>query len=226
MDIVRVGQQHRESDVSAVIEQLKARARHREHATDGADVITPRIYPPATAALVDAAEETLGFALPPLLRRIYLEVGNGGFGPGYGLLGVLGGAVDDTGRNIIDLYRMFREPERDDPMWQWPAQLLPICHLGCAMYGCVDCTDPNGAVTWWEPNPREPGDPVDLFLVPVAPSLEAWLWAWLRNEDWMSPAYETSALKRWQDDYDARLDNQRQAVTNGADGGFKQLRLL
>ena len=29
-----------------------------------------------------AAEAALGFALPPLLRRLYLEVSNGDFGPG------------------------------------------------------------------------------------------------------------------------------------------------
>jgi hypothetical protein len=193
-----------------LVDRLKERSKDPQLATEGADIIAPTIYPPATAAMIEAAEQTLGFGLPPLLRQIYLEVGNGGFGPGYGLIGVPGGAVDSTGDSIVDrrgsdstgdsiveMYQWFRRPERDDSTWKWPAQLLPVCHLGCAMYACVDCSDPDGAVTWWEPNPRERGDPVDLYLIPVGRSLEGWLWAWLRNEDWMSGAYGASPLLRW-----------------------------
>ncbi len=52
---------------------------------------TPPQYGVATIGALDAAEAELGFALPALLRRLYLEVENGGFGPGAGLLGVEGG---------------------------------------------------------------------------------------------------------------------------------------
>ena len=194
--------------MTALIDQLIARIEDPKLATDGADVSAPTIFPPATHAMVDAAEQALGFALPPVLRRIYLEVGNGGFGPGYGLMGVPGGAVDDTGYHIVDLYQWFREADHEDPAWQWPAKLLPVCYLGCAMYGCVDCGDAKGAVTWWEPNPREPGEPVDLFLIPVAPSLEEWLWAWLHDEDWMGLAYAASALIQRRNSYDVQGEGQ------------------
>jgi hypothetical protein len=55
---------------------------------------------PATPATVAEAEELAGRPLPPLLRRLYLEVGNGGFGPGYGLLGLRDGYRAD-GRNAL-----------------------------------------------------------------------------------------------------------------------------
>jgi len=42
---------------------------------------------PASPEAVDEAEEAFGFPLPGLLRRLYAEVGNGGFGPGYGIPG-------------------------------------------------------------------------------------------------------------------------------------------
>jgi hypothetical protein len=40
---------------------------------------------PASRAAVAKAEEAIGYPLPALLRRLYLEVGNGRFGPGYGI---------------------------------------------------------------------------------------------------------------------------------------------
>jgi hypothetical protein len=46
----------------------------------------PRI-PPATLSAVQCAESLLGAALPDLLRRLDLEVSNGGFGPAYGIVG-------------------------------------------------------------------------------------------------------------------------------------------
>jgi hypothetical protein len=37
---------------------------------------------PTSVAAIEMAERHLGYPLPRLLRRLYLEVGNGGFGPG------------------------------------------------------------------------------------------------------------------------------------------------
>jgi hypothetical protein len=52
----------------------------------------------------------MGFSLPPLLGRLWVEVANGGFGPGYGLLGLNGGcAADVVNLTLPDLYRLYVE---------------------------------------------------------------------------------------------------------------------
>jgi hypothetical protein len=182
-----------------LIEQLKNRINDSERATEGATIIAPVIYPVTSIPTLGGAEKSLGFTFPPLLRQIYLEVANGGFGPGYGLLGIPGGATDDTGYNAVELYHSFRRSVSDDPMWQWPSHLVPVCYLGCAMYACIDCTTVAGAMVWFEPNPRDPGEPLHRFLIPVASSLELWLTMWLNDEDWMGPAYVQSELYRGND---------------------------
>ena len=48
-------------------------------------------YPPATEKHLRSTDAALGFPLPPLLRALYAQVANGGFGPFYGLIGVRGG---------------------------------------------------------------------------------------------------------------------------------------
>src|SRR5215510_6467043 len=89
------------------------------------------------------------------MKRIYIEIGNGGFGPGYGLIGLTNGAPDDIGKIAPEIYNQLRSADRDDPNWKWPHGLLPICHWGCAILSCVDCTDPNFRMRIFDPNVRE-----------------------------------------------------------------------
>lgn len=137
---------------------------------------------PASAAALDSAERSLGLRLPVLLRRLYAEIANGGFGPGYGLLGVPPeGATDDLGKNLVSLYQTYREA--DDPHWTWPVGLVPVAHLGCAMYACVNAATQPAGVIWFEPNGHELGTPWDASFIPLADSLETWLQTWLDGRD-------------------------------------------
>lgn len=98
-----------------------------------------QLYPPAPPAELDESERRLGFRLPQAVRRLYGLVANGGFGPGYGLLGLLAGAVDEFGHSAVDSYLAHRREGEADRRWQWPWGLLPVCTWGCAVYSCVDC---------------------------------------------------------------------------------------
>ncbi len=87
-------------------------------------------FEPASAEAIEEAEKSLDFALPPILRRVLLEIGNGGFGPGHGLLGVSGGATDEHGNSLVDLYDGLSATNPEDPVWSWPEHLVPICPWG------------------------------------------------------------------------------------------------
>lgn len=45
---------------------------------------------PLPAEAVERAEAALGFTLPPLLTALYTRIANGGFGPEYGLMPLIG----------------------------------------------------------------------------------------------------------------------------------------
>lgn len=92
---------------------------------------TPPLYPMATTAALDAAEDAIGSALPELLRRLFSEVENGGFGPGAGLVGVEGGHTDVDGRTLGASYAALRSRG-------WPEGVLPLCDLGDAAWSCLD----------------------------------------------------------------------------------------
>ena len=99
--------------------------------------------PPATAAQIAEAETALGFALPIELRSLYLDIANGGFGPGDGLYSL----AELTGQ----YHDMTSEPF--GPQGQpWPANFLAIAHDDPGEI-CVDRT--SGAVIVWDPEAIE-----------------------------------------------------------------------
>jgi len=131
-----------------------------EGSLDWLPPIPTLLYPPATEEQLQATEEILEFSLPPLLRALYKQVANGGFGPGYGLLGALGGG-DEAGWVITDEYlirkgkkqsidllacerRTFKKDNDSHkyltdreiivPQGFWPDRLLPISHNGCGLF--------------------------------------------------------------------------------------------
>lgn len=146
-------------------------------------------YPPVSQAVVAAAEAQLGFPLPPLLKRLYLEVCNGGIGPSYGIGGLEGGypfAFPWGDRTLVQFYRDMRGESEDvaammgfDPeelpegegIPEWPGHMLPIVDDGDWQLYCVDCTRADYPVLFyigyeykWEPR---------------SPSLNQWLEEWV-----------------------------------------------
>lgn len=110
-----------------IIERVTAHLRER----------AVEVWPPASADAIRACEQSLGFSLPPLLKAVYLNVGNGWSAPGYGFIGVAGGRPSDLG----DLGATYQEVRRgaDYLKLDWPEQLLPFCEWGCNIFSCVDC---------------------------------------------------------------------------------------
>ncbi|MCB9849288.1 MAG: SMI1/KNR4 family protein [Phycisphaerales bacterium] len=138
-------------------------------------------YSPIDSAKLHEAEQQLGFSLPESLKSLYSKVANGGFGPGYGIFGLLGGAPLDTGDSVVSLYQQFRMPDPDDPTWCWPERVLPICHWGCAIYSCADCSTAECKMISFDPNGCGPGAWDKAWNFEAA-SLAKWLIAWLNGD--------------------------------------------
>jgi hypothetical protein len=138
-----------------------------------------KLCPIATDAAIDAAERQLGFQLPEALRALYTQVGNGGFGPGFGIMGLAGGHTDDLGDDVIRAHLLFAKSRPSRPNWLWPGQLLRLTHWGCAIYSCVDCSKPEAPVIVWDPNCWIEGNAApDSAMAQESPSLEAWIADW------------------------------------------------
>ena len=126
---------------------------------------------PASIDAVEAAERRFGHAFPSLLRRLYLEVGNGGFGPGYGIMGFPRVTMTRTPARSPTLGH--RNTARPDSK-----SLFPLCTWGCGIYSFVDCTDTEARMWAWDPNPA-PHDDIGKALFQEELSLREWLGRWV-----------------------------------------------
>lgn len=155
-------------------------------------------FPPATEEQLQATEEALGFPLPPMLRALYTQVANGGFGPAYGITGARGGfyfgedgryaTVDmctdsDPSVEYIDLaayenrHGNPREIELQRSMW--PAHFLHLCYTGCGEDYYLD--GKSGRVYHLSyGNDDEQG--FTYLFSREADSLVEWLEHWLQDE--------------------------------------------
>ena len=129
--------------------------------------------PPASEDAIAAAEAELGFALPAALRRLYLEVADGGVGPGGGIFGL--------SELVAKHHEMTDEPV--GPQGQaWPPALLPIQGDDWDLV-CLDRE--SGRLVYWDLEELDDDDelPPDnptwaASFVPEADDLETWLGAW------------------------------------------------
>ena len=97
------------------------------------------LYPPAPAEAIRRADEALGFPLPAALTAIYRKLANGGFGPGFGILGVEGGYTDPDlgGLTLIEFHQWILGAAKS-----WPHQLLTVCNLGGNTRYAIECGQP------------------------------------------------------------------------------------
>jgi hypothetical protein len=148
----------------------------------------------ATEEQLRLSEEVMGFSYPPLLRTLYLQVANGGFGPAYGLFGAFCGFRDtirgkETGEDFlqnsviqpsflckedfIDVEQY--EEQNGDPKMigcdptVWSKYFMYLCDWGCGRSSYLHAH--NGRV-YYE---------VEDYVFRQTESLEEWLERWLQE---------------------------------------------
>ena len=147
----------------------------QEFATAEAEGLLDRISPPpprAIPAAIEVAETLIGTGLPKLLKEL-CTIANEGFGPGYGLLGLRDGFIDDRHRTAVDILA-----EVPQGLWPgMPAGLLPLCHWGCAT--APSSTVPRDGSAAGTPTPVGPDDDVPFFAQEYV--LDTWIETWLNG---------------------------------------------
>ncbi|MFD0263895.1 SMI1/KNR4 family protein [Kitasatospora indigofera] len=165
------------ADDDALLERLRALARSAEGTDATRGHLPDQPFPPVTKTEVEQVERELGYGLPLLLRRVYTEVGDGGFGPENGLASLMP-------RRIPEWYQpdwpCATSPDTRHPEWGLPASWLFLTGGGCSMQWHVSLIAIDNPVLLWDADGWEPDwseNPHDGLRY-AAPSLREWLWTW------------------------------------------------
>ncbi len=125
---------------------------------------------PVSDEALDNAERIIGYPLPRLLRRLYREVANGGFGPFSGVEGVEGGYTSDAG--MLTDYIQWRDEEIPEDFPAWMPGVVSFCDFGCAMWALLDCRTAEGKMLFLD----------EGTLYPLDLTLAQWFELWLAGE--------------------------------------------
>jgi hypothetical protein len=151
---------------------------------------------PISVEAFENEERRLGIRLPPLLKRLYTEVGNGGFGPGYGLLSMT--PLSSADHPIFYFYSTFRAA-RNKYQAEWAEGIVPINDWGDLILSCVDisanCADP--PVVRFEPNMPKAAT-FDYLngarfrgagMIPESEKMSTWFEDWINGQEMFNRPY-------------------------------------
>jgi len=170
------------SKEDVLLERVKERIRDPKRFVDLPDVVNKKykLYPPVSLLDLEIAERRLGFPLPRLLSKLYLLIGNGGFGPGYGLLALNNMGAKNYHLNLVDEYlEMTHHTLPDYP--PWPPRILTVCDWGDGITSVLNANDPVCPVLRFHGDKYEEG-PWEKVMITEASSLQEWIEDWLDNK--------------------------------------------
>ena len=152
-----------------------------------------KTLPPLTKNEWQKVLDQIGFNPGTFISQLYLTVGSGFVGPGYGTLRA------DTTSEAFSLvtYNLARQStHKKYPSRYWPKGLLALINWGCAIVSCVDCTTDNLEVVRLDPHlySERLRDWSRCFRLESA-SLYEWWERWLKGEE--LGVSDTLAFPRW-----------------------------
>lgn len=147
-----------------------------------ADAPRGPLFPPISMADLDKAEHRIGRRFPELLRRVYTEVANGGFGPDSGLASMTDG--NRAPGHLIDWPSAVGIHERNRARGV-PASWLHLAYGGCTMEWHLSLTAVGNPVLLYDADGWVPGwgEGAHDGLRHASASLRSWLWTWADGRD-------------------------------------------
>ena len=131
---------------------------------------------PVTELEMAKAETRLGFSLPLLVRNLYMQVADGGYGPGNGV-------IELDGHDYTLVESRLRMNEETEPDWMWPPRFVQFVSWGCHYVSGIDCAHSCCPVIFYDHDLAVGDATLSDCLFPEADSLEEWLEAWLNGEN-------------------------------------------
>lgn len=163
-----------------LFEQIQARASNPETRIDMTGFSSKE---PLSSVLsieqINQIETELGFPLPDILKQCYLHIGNGGFGPGYGLLPLIASKKYLTGEDEESVLSFSKEFISCEFSF-WEKSCIPLVHWGCGIYSFMDLAQPEKNIVIFDGNNFEEDVP-ESGVFETTRNLQSFLEAWVND---------------------------------------------
>lgn len=162
--------------MNTLFEKIKNKALNPKTQIDMGEFSKNTIPSKVSLEQLENVEQKLGFQLPEILKQCYTEIGNGHFGPGYGLLPLFPQKKNYNGtdeENILAFNEEFTKCEFDF----WTPSCIPLVHWGCGIYSFMDLAQPEKNIVIFDGNNFEediPGSGIFETKRNLQSFLEAW----------------------------------------------------
>ncbi|MCP9994695.1 SMI1/KNR4 family protein [Streptomyces werraensis] len=146
-----------------------------------ADAPRGPLFPPICLPDIEKAEHRIGRSLPELLRRLYTEVANGGFGPDGGLASLNdGNRAPGHVRRDWPCAASVHERNLSEGM---PPSWLFLAYGGCTMEWHVSLSAVDNPVLLYDADGHTFGEGPHDGPRHATASLRKWLWTWADGGD-------------------------------------------
>lgn len=126
-------------------------------------------------------ETKLGLTFPTILKLLYLQLGNGNFGPDNGFFTL----VEDNSSHKISLEQAYQEVHNStikDWDWELPKSWLPFLYWGADIYSFVDCSGTSNAIYVLDKNLKKEQNTWQSCTWLHQDSMVNWLEQWLKGD--------------------------------------------
>ncbi|MGW7427610.1 hypothetical protein ACWGJB_48065 [Streptomyces sp. NPDC054813] len=154
---------------------VELKAKTEEVTAYYADAPRGPLFPPISLPEVEKAERRIGRRLPELLRRLYTEVANGGFGPDGGLASLTDGNRAPGHLRDWPCTASVHERNLSEGM---PPSWLFLTYGGCTMEWHVSLSAVDNPVLLYDADGYTSGEGPHGGLRHATASLQKWLWTW------------------------------------------------
>ena len=165
--------------MATLFEKIKSKALNPKTQIDMGEFSKNTIPLKVTLEQLANCEKELGFQLPELLKQCYTEIGNGNFGPGYGLLPLFPTKKNYNGteeENILEFNKEFIACNFDF----WTPSCIPLVHWGCGIYSFMDLAEPDKNIMIFDGNSFEEDIP-ESGIFETKRNLNSFFEAWAQN---------------------------------------------
>lgn len=178
LEIVKVGKLTKVSQLKQSINDEKILVNH---ISKKISFTTDSLQKSKLAYELNHLENNINTDLPTIFKLLYLNLGNGSFGPDYGFFHLYD-HQNSNKRNLLEAYNDIHDMHINDIDWELPDKYIPFLYWGTDIYSMIDCSVKESPVYIFDKNLKKENSKWQHCFWLHCDSLYTWLKKWIEDD--------------------------------------------